>query len=96
MYEQVAIPDAPQCLQASPALSGGGPASSSTSGSRPASRRQGQRGIYKGRKPSVPVERGCEMRDNGHGPTAIAKVLGISPMSIHRVRQEWSRRAFTL
>src|SRR4051812_34380263 len=42
------------------------------------------KGIYKGRKPSVPVEKVCEMRDAGHGPTAIAKALGISRMSVHR------------
>ena len=41
------------------------------------------KGIYKGRKPSVPVERVREMRDAGHGPTAIAKALGISRMSVH-------------
>src|SRR4051794_15794052 len=43
------------------------------------------KGIYKGRKPSVPVERVREMRAAGHGPTAIAKVLGISRMSVHRI-----------
>jgi DNA invertase Pin-like site-specific DNA recombinase len=42
------------------------------------------KGIYKVRKPSVPVERVREMRDAGHGPTAIAKALGISRMSVHR------------
>jgi len=36
------------------------------------------KGIYKGRKPSVPVERVRAMRDAGHGPTVIAKALGIS------------------
>ena len=44
------------------------------------------KGIYKGRKPSIPVERVREMRDAGHGPTAIAKALGISRMSVHRAR----------
>ena len=43
------------------------------------------KGIYKGRKPSVPVQRVREMRKAGHGPTAIAKALGISRMSVHRV-----------
>src|SRR3954452_25040635 len=43
------------------------------------------RGIYKGPKPSVPVEKMREMRASGQGPTAIAKALGISRMSVHRV-----------
>src|SRR4051794_26718680 len=44
-----------------------------------------KKGIYKGRKPSVPVPKVREMRDAGQGPTAIAKALGISRMSVHRV-----------
>ena len=43
------------------------------------------KGVYKGRKPSMPVEKVREMRASGHGPTAIAKALGISRMSVHRV-----------
>src|SRR3954451_611929 len=43
------------------------------------------KGIYKGRKPSVPVERVREMFAAGHSPSAIAKALGISRMSVHRV-----------
>ena len=42
------------------------------------------KGVYKGRKLSVPVEKVREMRASGHGPTAIAKALGISRMSVHR------------
>ena len=42
-------------------------------------------GIYRGRKPSVPVEKVRAMREAGHGPSAIAKALGISRMSVHRV-----------
>jgi DNA invertase Pin-like site-specific DNA recombinase len=42
------------------------------------------KGIYKGRKPSIPVERVREMRDAGHGPAAIAAALGVSRMSVHR------------
>jgi DNA invertase Pin-like site-specific DNA recombinase len=42
------------------------------------------KGVYKGRKPSIPVERVREMRSAGHGATAIAKTLGISRMSVHR------------
>ncbi len=41
-------------------------------------------GVYKGRKPSVPVERVRELLASGQGPSAIAKALGISRMSVHR------------
>ena len=41
-------------------------------------------GVYRGRKPSVPIEKVREMRAGGMGPTEIAKVLGISRMSVHR------------
>ena len=43
------------------------------------------KGVDRGRNPSVPVEQVREMRNAGHGPTAIAKALGISRMSVHRV-----------
>jgi DNA invertase Pin-like site-specific DNA recombinase len=45
-----------------------------------------ERGVYagKGRKPTVPVEKVKAMRAEGHGPSAIAKALGISRMSVHR------------
>jgi DNA invertase Pin-like site-specific DNA recombinase len=42
------------------------------------------KGVYKGRKPSVPVERVREMHAEGHGPSSIAKSLRISRMSVHR------------
>ena len=42
------------------------------------------KGVYKGRKPSVPVERVREMQAAGHGPTSISKALGISRMSVRR------------
>ena len=42
-------------------------------------------GVYKGRKPSVPLAQVRAMRDEGHGPSVIAKSLGISRMSVHRV-----------
>jgi DNA invertase Pin-like site-specific DNA recombinase len=42
-------------------------------------------GVYKGRKWSVPVAKVRAMRDEGHGPSAIAKALGISRMSVLRV-----------
>jgi DNA invertase Pin-like site-specific DNA recombinase len=41
------------------------------------------KGVYKSRRPYVPVEKVWEMHDAGHGPTAIAKALGISRMSVH-------------
>ena len=41
-------------------------------------------GVYKGRKPSVPVAEVKAMHEEGHGPSAIAKALGISRMSVHR------------
>src|SRR5215210_71122 len=41
------------------------------------------KGVYKSRRPYVPVEKVWEMHDAGHGPTAIAKALGISRMSAH-------------
>src|SRR5215211_3320928 len=43
------------------------------------------KGVYKGRELFVPVERVREMWAAGQGPTAIAKALGISRMSVHRV-----------
>jgi DNA invertase Pin-like site-specific DNA recombinase len=44
-------------------------------------------GVYKGRKPSVPVEAVRRMRADGHGPTHIADALGISKMSVWRALQ---------
>ena len=46
------------------------------------------KGIYKGRKPSVPVERAREIWAVGQGPTGIAKAFGISRMSVHRALAE--------
>src|SRR3954451_2091320 len=43
------------------------------------------KGVYKGRKPSVPVEKVRGMHAAGHGPMAIVRTLGISRMSVHRV-----------
>ena len=42
------------------------------------------KGVYKGRKPSIPVANLRKMWAAGHGPTAIAKASGISRMSVHR------------
>jgi DNA invertase Pin-like site-specific DNA recombinase len=41
-------------------------------------------GVYKGRKPSVPVEEVRRLRDEGKGPAEIAEVLGVSRMSVWR------------
>jgi DNA invertase Pin-like site-specific DNA recombinase len=35
----------------------------------------------------MPVEKVREMHAAGHGPSAIAKALGISRMSVHRALQ---------
>jgi DNA invertase Pin-like site-specific DNA recombinase len=40
--------------------------------------------IYKGRKPSVDVERVKELRDRGMGASAIAKQMGIGRASVYR------------
>ena len=42
------------------------------------------KGVYKGRRPAVPVAKVKAMHKEGHGPGAIAKALGISRMSVHR------------
>ena len=41
-------------------------------------------GVYKGRKSTVPVEQVRAMHKDGVGPSAIARELGISRMSVHR------------
>ena len=43
-----------------------------------------KRGVYKGRKPSVDVERVKELRDSGMGASAIAKEMGIGRASVYR------------
>ncbi|MDC0360832.1 recombinase family protein [Alphaproteobacteria bacterium] len=43
------------------------------------------KGVYKGRKKSIDVERVRQMRDAGVGATAIAKELGIDRTSVYRV-----------
>ena len=43
------------------------------------------KGIYRGRKPSVPVDKVRAMHAAGQGLSAIAKALAISRMSVHRV-----------
>ncbi|WP_397506447.1 recombinase family protein [Qipengyuania sp. R86523] len=41
------------------------------------------KGVYKGRKPSVPVGRVREMKAEGKGASAIAKELGIARSSVY-------------
>lgn len=43
-----------------------------------------EKGVYKGRKPSVDVDKVKELRDSGMGATAIAKELGIGRASVYR------------
>ena len=43
-----------------------------------------ERGVYKGRKPSVDVEKVKELRDSGLGASAIAKEMGIGRASVYR------------
>ena len=43
------------------------------------------RGVYKGRAPSVSMERLRVLRETGLGPTAISKELGISRIHVHRL-----------
>jgi DNA invertase Pin-like site-specific DNA recombinase len=42
------------------------------------------RGVYRGRRPTVPTDKIVEMRAAGAGPSAIASSLGVSRMSVHR------------
>lgn len=41
-------------------------------------------GVYKGRKPSVPVEEVCRLKDEGVPPSEIAKRLGVGRTSVYR------------
>jgi len=43
-----------------------------------------EKGVYKGRKPSVDVEKVKELRDTGMGASAIAKELRIGRASVYR------------
>ena len=45
------------------------------------------KGVYRGRKPSVPAEKVRAMREAGHGPNEIATALGISRMSVWRANK---------
>ena len=43
-----------------------------------------EKGVYKGRKPSVDAEKVKELRETGMGASAIAKELGIGRASVYR------------
>ena len=43
-----------------------------------------ERGVYKGRKPSVDVEQVEELKASGMGALAIAKAMGIGRASVYR------------
>jgi DNA invertase Pin-like site-specific DNA recombinase len=43
-----------------------------------------ERGVYKGRKPSVDVDMVKELKEEGLGTSAIAKELGIGRASVYR------------
>jgi DNA invertase Pin-like site-specific DNA recombinase len=47
-----------------------------------------KRGVYRGRKPSVPVEQVLKMREDGSGPAEIAAALDISRMSVWRALRD--------
>ena len=46
-----------------------------------------EKGVYKGRKPSVDADKVKELRDSGLGASAIAKEMGIGRASVYRVLQ---------
>mgnify|MGYP003315750431 CR=1 FL=1 len=46
-----------------------------------------ERGVYKGRKPSVDVDRVKELKTEGLGASAIAKQMGIGRASVYRALQ---------
>ena len=50
-----------------------------------------ERGVYKGRKATIDVERVRELRNGGAGTTAIAREMGISRASVYRVRKASQR-----
>ena len=43
-----------------------------------------ERGVYKGRKPSVDFEKVRELKESGMGASAIAKQMGIGLASVYR------------
>ena len=49
------------------------------------------RGVYKGRVPTIPVDRVLQLKASGLGPTAISQELGISRMHVHRLLRNSDR-----
>jgi hypothetical protein len=47
-----------------------------------------ERGVYKGRKPSVDVEKVRELKAEGLGASAIAKQMGIGRASVYRAMED--------
>ena len=47
-----------------------------------------EKGVYKGRKPTVDVKKVKELRDSGLGASAIAKKLGIGRASVYRALEQ--------
>jgi DNA invertase Pin-like site-specific DNA recombinase len=47
-----------------------------------------KKGVYKGRKPSVPVEQVRKMHGDGKGPAEIAAALRVSRMSVWRALKD--------
>jgi len=43
------------------------------------------RGVYKGRVPTISVDKVLQLKASGLGPTAISQELGISRMHVHRL-----------
>ena len=44
-----------------------------------------ERGVYKGRKPTIDAERVRSLKEQGMGATAIAGILGIGRASVYRI-----------
>jgi DNA invertase Pin-like site-specific DNA recombinase len=47
-----------------------------------------ERGVYKGRPPTIKRDDIVKLKDEGLGATAIAEQLGISRASVYRVLEE--------
>jgi DNA invertase Pin-like site-specific DNA recombinase len=50
-----------------------------------------RKGVYRGRKPTVPADEVRAMFAAGHGPTNIARKLGISRMYVYRLTKGMAR-----
>ena len=44
-----------------------------------------ERGVYKGRKPTIDADRVRSLKEQGMGATAIAGILGIGRASVYRI-----------